>query len=98
MKKVTKTYTITATEDTLRKFEGFLALLHYNTGWGHSNLFAMPCDGDGHESFNVEPEPDEHWRKKVSAIGQTGVTVEIALEHGYLGRFVDYNRKSYTAD
>ena len=98
MEKVTRKYTITATEDTLRKFEGFLALLHFNTAWGHSNLFAMPCDGDGHESFKVEPEPDEHWRKKVGKIGGTGATVEIAHEHGYLGRFIDYERKSYTSD
>jgi len=91
----TKTYTITATRDTLRKFEGFLALLHFNTGWGHSNLFAMACDGDGHERFSVDPIPDDHWREKAKEIGGTGATVEIAQEHGYLGRFIDYDRGSY---
>ena len=94
----TKTYTITATTDTLRKFEGFLALLHFNTGWGHSNLFAMPCDGDGHEHFRVDPEPDKHWRKKASKIGGTGATVEIAQERSYLGRFIDYSRKAYVSE
>jgi len=95
---VTRTYTITATEDTLTKFEGFLALLHFNTAWGHSNLFAMPCDGDGHEHFKVQPEPDQHWRKKVAQIGGVGASVEIALEKGYAARFIDYKRKAYVSD
>jgi len=96
MSLVTKIYTITATSDTLHKFETFLALMHYNGG--HSGCFAMPFDGDGHERLKVDPAPDESLRSPAQKIGGTGASVEIALEGTYRGRFINFDRQGYVSD
>jgi len=96
MNLVTKTYTITATPDTLHRFETFLALMHYNGG--HSGCFAMPFDGDGHERLKVEPAPNESLRGPAGKIGGTGATLEIALEGTYCGRFINFDRQGYVSD
>ena len=92
----TKTYKITATKDTLHKLESFFAFMHYNGG--HSGLFAMPFDGDGHERLHVEPAPDESLRRPSQSIAQTGAHVEIAYEGEYGGRFIDYSREEVGRD
>lgn len=51
--QVTKSFTITASPTVMKRFERFLALLHYNSGWGHSANFVMPLDGDGADRFKV---------------------------------------------
>jgi hypothetical protein len=51
----TKTFTITAPDDTMEKLEAFFSMLHYNGG--HSGIFGMSFDGDGHESAKFDPEP-----------------------------------------
>lgn len=96
MALVRKTYVITATEDTIRKLEALLALMHYNGG--HSGTFGMDFDGDGHERLKVEPAPDESFRRLVHLIGGSGAAVEVAGEHSYRGIHLDRKRGRWLAD
>lgn len=89
----TKTFTITAPAALMRRVERFLALLHYNSGFGHSGLFAMPLDGDGSEKVKVEGL-DKRLAFEVDAIGGVGYDVEIANNESYSGRFLDRNRQA----
>jgi hypothetical protein len=73
--------TLTGTPDTLRKIQAFLALMHFNAG--HSGMFAMRFDGDGHERLKVEPPPDDSFRLLVHAIGGVGRGPEIAGDGYY---------------
>lgn len=76
-KSVTKSFKITtATPDTMRRFERFLSLLHYNGG--HSGIFAMSFDGDGHEKMKVDPPPDKELAKGKD--GVAGADVELVRE------------------
>lgn len=76
-KSVTKSFKITtATPDTMKKFERFLSLLHYNGG--HSGVFAMSFDGDGHEKMEVDPPPDKELAKGKD--GVAGADVELVRE------------------
>ena len=84
-----KTYTITATKDTLHKFETFLAFMHFNGG--HMGLFAMPFDGDGHERLSVDPPIDESLRE-ITKVSQVGADVEIAYEGSSDVAFIDWKR------
>ncbi len=85
-----KTYTIQATKETFHKFETFLAFMHYNGG--HSGLFAMPFDGDGHERLTVNPAPDESLRDVVHKVSGVGAGVEIAYAGEAGVAFIDQNR------
>lgn len=78
MRMVTKTFTITAPEDTMDKFEAFLCFFHYNGG--HSGLFGMPFDGDGHESMKIEPPPARS--RGAQRIADAGTELEIAAGNG----------------
>ena len=83
--KVTKSFTITASPAVMKRFERFLALLHYNSGWGHSANFVMPLDGDGSDRFRVHDfKPGYH--KDVEHIGSVGYGFEIALDDAYTTR------------
>lgn len=94
MNTVTKIFTITATPDTMKRFERFLCFFHYNGG--HSGLFGMPFDGDGHERLKVDPPPDkknsDHW-----LIANGGPELEIALDDRYQSFHLDRHRRFYTA-
>lgn len=79
---VTETFTITAAPDVMRRFKRFLALLHCNSGWGHSAYFAMPLDGDGADRFRVHDFKTDY-AADVELIGSVGYGVEIALTDGY---------------
>lgn len=87
----TRTFTITASAVLLRRIERFLALLHYNSGFGHSGLFAMPLDGDGNEKVKVDGL-DRRLAFEVDALGGVGYDVEIARDDSYSGRFLDRKR------
>lgn len=83
--EATKSFTITASPAVMRRFERFLALLHYNSGWGHSANFVMPLDGDGSDRFRVHDfKPGYH--KDVEHIGSIGYEFEIALDDAYTTR------------
>lgn len=93
MKQITKTYTITATPDTLLKFERFLAMMHWNRG--HSALFGMSFDGDGHERLKVDPEPPkrpDHW-----LISRCGPELEVAYNDCYMSFHLNRDRTYYKA-
>lgn len=87
---IERTFKITATADTMRKFETWLAFFHFNGG--HSGLFAMPFDGDGHERLSVDPAPDESLREPSQELAKLGVHVEIAYDGMYGGRYLDQTR------
>jgi hypothetical protein len=84
-KKVTKTFTVTATPGVMRRFERFMALLHYNAGFGHSAHFAMFLDGDGWDKFELA-EVDKRLKNEVDVIGCVGRDVEIACTDKYIAR------------
>lgn len=75
-KQITCTFTITTSKGVMERFKRFLALLHWNSRFGHSSTFAMFLDGDGNDQVTVEPEPG--FSKEVNLIGAVGHEVEIA--------------------
>ena len=85
---ITKTFTITANKRVMQRFERFLALLHFNSIFGHSSTFAMPLDGDGEDVFSVYPVPKEY-KQDVDLIGGVGLSVEIAYDESYSGANLD---------
>jgi len=91
--KITKTFEIEASKEVMERFEKLLAMLHYNSRFGHSSLFGMFLDGDGDDKFTVE-NIDENRRFGVNAIGAVGYDVEIANSLNYSGLFVDRTRDS----
>jgi hypothetical protein len=82
MERVKKTFTIEATPDTMKRFERFLCFFHYNGG--HSGLFAMSFDGDGHEIMKIDPPPDKDLMDGMRDVA--GKDVEIAEEEGFSGQ------------
>jgi len=79
------TYTIEMTPEVQKRFEHFLAMLHYNGG--HSSTFGLNFDGDGSDIFRVSPKPPrESYLGEVSGIGGD---FEIAREKGYSVYFQD---------
>ena len=93
IKKETRTYEITNSPEELNKFERFLALLHYNSSFGHSGIFAMPFDGDGSDVFKVKGL-DRQLQYEVDCINSVGYDIEIAYGQTYSGLFIDRKRKS----
>lgn len=89
----TKTFTITAGPALMRRIERFLALLHFNSSFGHSAIFAMPLDGDGSEKVKIEPI-DRRLAHEVDAIGGVGYHVELARDDSYSGYMLDRARES----
>lgn len=89
----TKTFTITASPTLMRRIERFLALLHFNSSFGHSAIFGMALDGDGSEKVKVEPI-DRRLASEVDCIGGVGYDIEIARDDSYSGYAVNRNRES----
>lgn len=79
---IKRTFTIETTPLLMRRFERFLAMLHHNSAWGHSGLFAMPLDGDGVEKIKVSPKPG--FQDEVCLVGGIGGAVEIARTDTYV--------------
>lgn len=90
---VTKTFTITTSPDVMKRFERFLALLHWNSRFGHSSIFAMPLDGDGWDKVTISPEPQH--AKEVNLIGGVGFDVELARDGSYGGKFIQQRTATY---
>ena len=93
MNKETKVFEITTDSKIMRRFERFLALLHFNSGFGHSGLFAMALDCDGPEKVEIK-NLDEQLSYEVDAIASVGYGVEIARDNSYSGVFLDKKRES----
>jgi hypothetical protein len=72
---VTKTFTITAHEDSMAKLEAFFAMLHFNGG--HSSIFGIEFDGDGHDTAKFDPEPPKF--PAGGKMASVGVDAEIAM-------------------
>ena len=89
--EITKTFTVTASPNLINRLERFLALLHYNSSFGHSNLFAMHLDGDGSEKIVIK-DIGKFLAYEVDAIGGVGYDVEIANTLTYSGKFLDRKR------
>jgi len=85
-----KTYTIRSTKEVFHKFETFLSFMHFNGG--HTGLFAMPFDGDGHEWLTVDPAPDESLRDVVHKVSGVGAGVEIAYAGETGVAFIDWDK------
>jgi len=91
---VTRVFKITSNPAIMARIERFLALLHYNSRFGHSGIFAMALDGDGGgEKITVE-DIDAKLSKEVDLIGSVGYDVETARDKSYGGKFIDRNRLS----
>lgn len=93
-KTETKVFTITASPDLIRRVERFLALLHFNSRFGHSGIFGMELDGDGHEKVTVEPI-DARLAHEVDAIGGVGYGIELARDNSYAGKQINRDSRSY---
>lgn len=87
MSTETRTYTITASPDVLRRFERFLALLHYNAG--HSAIFGLQFDGDGRDRLTVDPPPDPALALPAQRIGRALDGLE------YVGATGEYHASSF---
>jgi len=85
-----RTYTIYATKEVFCELETFFAFMHYNGG--HTGLFAMPFDGDGHEMLTIDPAPDESLRTVVHGVSGIGAGVEIAYAGEAGVAFIDWDK------
>lgn len=90
--RIKKTFEIETSPDVMARFERLLAMMHYNSAWGHTATFAMPLDGDGADRMIVSPTP-EH-RTEVGLIGGVGGSIEVA----YDGSFGCCNAKELSSD
>ena len=84
MNRVKKTFEIETSPSVMERIERFLALLHHNSNFGHSGLFAMHLDGDGQDKVVVTPKPK--FELEVDLCGGIGGSVEIAQNGGYTVR------------
>lgn len=76
MKHIKRTFEIETSPEVMERLERFFALLHHNSNFGHSGLFAMPLDGDGCDKVVVSPKP--RFAHEVDLAGSIGGDVEIA--------------------
>lgn len=91
---ITKTFTITADESTMRRFENFLCFLHYNGG--HSGVFGMPFDGDGSDRLQCDPPPRKR-NQDHHLIADGGPELELAYDSCFKSFSLDRSRNSYVA-
>ena len=84
MTRVKKTFEIETSPSVMERIERFFALLHHNSNFGHSGLFAMPLDGDGADKVVVSPKPGS--AHEVDLCGSIGGDVEIANNGGYMAK------------
>ena len=90
--KETRVFEITTSPEVMHRIERFLALLHFNSGFGHSGLFGMSLDGDGNEKVEVK-NLDSRLAYEVDAIGGVGYGIEIARSTSYTGKFINRDLK-----
>lgn len=75
-------FEIKADEGTMERFKRLLAIMHRSSDVGHTGLFAMSVDGDGHEIFKVKSGVD-YSEYKEGMDDVAGYSVEIAKSNGY---------------
>ncbi len=96
MSTVEKVYKITASENVHRRFNAFLAFMHYNAG--HTGTFAMSFDGDGSDVLKVDPAPPKELVRKMHLIG-VGDYVECANQDGnYYSIPRDFSKSHYISN
>jgi len=97
---ITKTYEITATEDVIKRFERFLAFMHFNGG--HSATFGMPFDGDGADILKVNPPPplvkSEGKESDHNMVAGCGPTLEVAYNNSYAAYRINKEMPYYTVE
>ena len=93
MKQIEKTFTIKTSPEVMRRFERFLALLHFNSCFGHSGTFAMPLDGDGGDKVIISPKPK--YSREVDLVSGIGGHVEIAYNDSYGVGFLSERKSEY---
>ena len=81
MNRVKKTFEIETSTAVMERIERFFALLHHNSNFGHSGLFAMWLDGDGPDKVTITPKPA--FDLEVNLCGGIGGDVEIAQNGCY---------------
>lgn len=92
----TKTFTIVTSPEVMERIERLFALLHFNSNYGHSGIFAIPLDCDGTDKIVIEEMKDKkHLAYEVDAISSVGYDVEVARNANYGGYFIDRSRPSY---
>lgn len=90
---ITKTFTITASPEVMRRFERFLAFFHYNGG--HTGTFAMDFDGDGSDYMKVDPPPAQEFGGDAVRIGGCTSGIELARDVSYWAIPLDAHRTRY---
>ena len=97
-KAVTHNFEITTTPEVMARIEGLMAMLHYNSAWGHSGTFAIWMDGDGPERVIIRRDDADagflHLRQGVSKVGDVGYDVEMADSGRFTGRFTNWHKES----
>lgn len=83
-KRIKKTFEIETSPEVMERIERFFALLHHNSSFGHSGIFAMPLDGDGADRVVVSPKP--RFAHEVDLCGSIGGDVEIAYDKSYTAK------------
>lgn len=74
--EITKKFTVTASPETMKVFESFMALLHWNGRWGHSACFGMSFDGDGDGRFTVDGMDVDRYKKAVHKVVDHSSTID----------------------
>ena len=93
MERITRTFEITTSIEVMKRLERFLALLHFNSNFGHSGIFAMPLDGDGSDKVSVKGM-ERALCHEVDLIGGVGYDIEIAYNTTYSGADIDKEKKN----
>ena len=94
-KKIKRTFEIETSPEIMIRIERFFALLHHNSNFGHSGLFAMPLDGDGNEKVSIKPKPK--FAGEVNMVANIGGDVEIVCDNGYYTKRISSLTNSYLA-
>ena len=94
--RIAKTFTIETNPEMMTKIERFMAMIHYNSNWGHTSTFGLPVDGDGGDHINVQ-EVDDKYRAGVNAIGNVGYPLELALSDGFGAYSIDMDKSFWKA-
>jgi hypothetical protein len=90
--KVKKQFVVEGNADVVERLERFLALLNFNSSWGHSALFAMPLDGDGPDRIRISGIR-KGLAREVELIGGVGYDVEVALDDCYSGKYLNREKE-----
>lgn len=91
--QITKKYEITFSDPyIMERFERLLALFHFNSSFGHSGMFGMSLDGDGPEKIKINSFSPKYCHE-VDAIGDANYDIDIAIDNGYSGRYINKEKE-----